>query len=251
MAAQAILFDLFDTLIDLSLEKLPTLELGGRRVPTTYGAIYEVLGPRIAMDFERFSRELAAVDRLVRRRIEEEGLEYPTRDRFIALLDRLGRPDVELAERLTQTHMGLLRETAEVRPQHAELLEELHADSRLGVCSNFSHAATAESLLDEAGLRSHLDAVVISEQVGFRKPRPEIFRAALERLGARPETAVHVGDSLSADIAGAGALGITTVWLTRRVPEPQRRIAEYTGPPPAHVIADLAELPDVLRSCAA
>ena len=114
------------------------------------------------------------------------------------------------------------------------------------MCSNFSHSETALGLLDEHQLRSHLDAVAISETVGLRKPRPEIFAAVLEDLGADPAEVLHIGDSLRADVAGAAALGIRTVWLTRRVREPERLLREHDGPAPDWQIEDLAELPAVL-----
>ncbi len=60
--------------------------------------------------------------------------------------------------------------------------------------------------------RPHCTAVTISESVGVRKPRPEIFRHALEALGVEPEETVHVGDNLDADIRGASLLGMRPIW---------------------------------------
>ena len=91
-----------------------------------------------------------------------------------------------------------------------------------------------------------LDALVISDAVGIRKPRSEIFEAVLAELGVAPEETLHVGDSLRADVAGARALGIHTVWITRRVPDLERALGEHEGPPPDHVIADLAEIEALL-----
>jgi 2-haloacid dehalogenase/putative hydrolase of the HAD superfamily len=88
--------------------------------------------------------------------------------------------------------------------------------------------------------------VVISEEVGVRKPRGEIFAAALERLGTAPEAALHVGDSLRADVGGAHAAGITSAWITRRVRDPERKLREHAGPQPDFVIRDLAEISQLL-----
>ncbi|MFC8191453.1 HAD family hydrolase [Cellulomonas sp. NPDC057328] len=57
--------------------------------------------------------------------------------------------------------------------------------------------------------------VVTSEDVRAYKPRPEPFRRALDRLGVDPREAVHVGDSGTADVGGASALGIPTVHVDR------------------------------------
>jgi putative hydrolase of the HAD superfamily len=48
------------------------------------------------------------------------------------------------------------------------------------------------------------------------KPAPAIFHAALEAAGCRPDQAVHIGDSLTHDIAGAQGVGIRSIWLNRR-----------------------------------
>ena len=242
MRPRAILFDLFDTLIDLVMESLPRLEIAGRSVPSTYGALHEAIRPWIELDFDSFARTLGAVDREVRRRVMEEGREYPTIERFQELMRRLGLEDLEIAEKLTQTHMEKLCQTTRFHPEHVEILAALAPRVRLGICSNFSHAPTARRLLAEAGLLPHLDAIVISEEVGFRKPRPEIFRTALAGLGVEAAEALHIGDSLEADVAGASGAGITTVWLTRRVSDPEKALERYAGPAPRHVLRDLAGL---------
>jgi HAD superfamily hydrolase (TIGR01509 family) len=65
--------------------------------------------------------------------------------------------------------------------------------------------------LEEQELAERLDAVVFSSDVGVRKPRPEIFHAALERLGVTADRALFVGDRLNADVRGAHDVGMRTV----------------------------------------
>jgi HAD superfamily hydrolase (TIGR01549 family) len=60
------------------------------------------------------------------------------------------------------------------------------------------------------GLARELDVQVWSEEVGARKPEPEIFLYALDRLGVDPIDALFVGDSLENDVQGAGDVGMTT-----------------------------------------
>jgi putative hydrolase of the HAD superfamily len=133
-----------------------------------------------------------------------------------------------------------------VLDHHVPLLSELHTALKLGVCSNFTHTPAAVRVLEEAGLAPHLDAVVVSEEVGVRKPRKEIFDEALRRLGVSASEAVHVGDNLAADIGGAAAAGMQTVWLTRCVSDTHAALRAYAGPWPAGRVRDLAELPGVL-----
>ena len=147
---------------------------------------------------------------------------------------------------LTSVHMGLFREQVRVPAHHAPLLAELASLRAIGLCSNFSHSQTAVGILEQAGLARHLAAVVISDAVGLRKPRREIFEAVLARLGVAPEQTLHVGDSLRADVVGAAALGIKTAWLTRRVKDPRAALEAHRGPAPDFTIRDLAELPALL-----
>lgn len=53
-----------------------------------------------------------------------------------------------------------------------------------------------------------VETILDSEVVGFNKPDPRFFQLALDRLGARPEQAIHVGDTVRADVHGAESAGI-------------------------------------------
>jgi HAD superfamily hydrolase (TIGR01509 family) len=65
--------------------------------------------------------------------------------------------------------------------------------------------------LEEQGLAERIDAAVFSSEVGVRKPRPEIFRRALDEVGVGAEDALFVGDRLDADVRGAREVGMRTV----------------------------------------
>ena len=243
----AIVFDLFDTLVDLHFERLPSVEVGGRRLPSTYGRLHAALPESCGIGFEEFADTLLALDREWADGAMREGVEMPTRERFARLARRLGlHADEDLPGTLTRVHMGGLRSVAEVPTAHPALLERLAARYRLGLCSNFSDAATALGLLEEAGLLRFFDAHAISETEGLRKPRPEIFHAVLGRLGVDPSRAVHVGDHLRDDVAGADAVGLRTIWVTRRVRDPEASRGEQPGVRPTWVATDLAQIPDLL-----
>lgn len=96
----------------------------------------------------------------------------------------------------------------------------------LDVVSNFD--SRLFSILDGLGIASAFDSVVISSHVGYAKPAPEIFQAALGLHGLKAEEALHVGDSLDKDAAGASGAGLTGVLLDRSgkndsVPFPRAR----------------------------
>ena len=84
----------------------------------------------------------------------------------------------------------------------------------LGLLTN-ARRDTISSLHQRLGLESHLDFVVTSEEVGADKPKPEIFRAALDKAGVKAAEAVHIGDQYELDVAGARGVGINPILIDR------------------------------------
>jgi putative hydrolase of the HAD superfamily len=88
------------------------------------------------------------------------------------------------------------------------------AGLRLGICSNAPYRpASMREQLRVVGLLPLVDAAVFSGEVGWRKPSPRIFAAALAALGADARTTVHVGDRVREDVDGAHAVGMRAVRL--------------------------------------
>jgi HAD superfamily hydrolase (TIGR01549 family) len=241
-AIRALSFDLFDTLVDLLLEALPPVKIDGEMVSPTAPALYAALGEGAAISFEVFARTLRGVDRDIRRSQYEEGREVSTRVRFASLARALGIDDPPLVERWRIEHMSRLRAQVRAVDGHPEVLRALRAKVRTAVCSNFTDSETALGVLDDASLGGAFDAIAISDTVGWRKPRREIFEAVAGELGLDPREILHVGDNLDADVAGAAALGMRTAWLTRRVKEPSAAFLRYRGPRPEFTIRALSEL---------
>jgi putative hydrolase of the HAD superfamily len=83
----------------------------------------------------------------------------------------------------------------------------------LGILSNWDWHLP--ELCEQLELASYFDFIVVSARVGCSKPNPCIFREMLRQAGTTPERTLHVGDSLSADVRGAQAVGITGVLIDR------------------------------------
>lgn len=92
-------------------------------------------------------------------------------------------------------------------------------------------------LLHALDLVSHFDFIAASSRIGFEKPHPEIFRWALEQARVAPAEAIHVGDHLDADVAGARGVGIQPVLIDRR-----DRFATTDVPENTPLIRNLSEL---------
>lgn len=84
---------------------------------------------------------------------------------------------------------------------------------RLGLITNRDSVEGFHKVLDETDLRPYFDLVLASGEVGVRKPEPEIFHTALDRLGSQADEAFYVGDNYWADVVGAQRAGVTPVLL--------------------------------------
>ena len=243
---RGIVFDLFDTLVDTNHDRLPSIEFEGRRISATTPRLHHhatnVCG--LSLSLAEFADLQRAVDRSLFRETLKRGIELPTLRRFEVLAGRLGLgAGSDLPADFTNIHMGMLRDAVGIPDHHEAVLAALAIDHRLAVCSNFSHSETARTILDEARFSAHFSSVVISEDMGIRKPRPEIFDEVARALDLAPDEILHVGDSLEADVAGAGACGMHTVWLTRQVSDPDAKLEAYDGPLPDFALEDLLDLP--------
>jgi putative hydrolase of the HAD superfamily len=99
-------------------------------------------------------------------------------------------------------------------PEVPAVLARLRAaGARLAVVSNWD--ISLHDVLERTRLRALVDVVVISAELGAAKPDPAIFRTALDRLGATATEAIHVGDSVEHDVAGARAAGLEAVLVAR------------------------------------
>jgi putative hydrolase of the HAD superfamily len=109
-------------------------------------------------------------------------------------------------------------------------------DARLALVSNCSHST--RGIVDRLGLEDLFDTVVLSFELGVRKPDPGIYEAALDGIGAEPGDAVFVDDQ-TAYCDGARALGIDTRLIVRPTASPAEGFAHPNG---HRVIGSLTEL---------
>lgn len=124
-------------------------------------------------------------------------------------------------------------------PIHADVVEALERIDLPICCVSNADTAPLRSAMERNGLR--FDAVVTSQEVRCYKPEPKIFREALTRMGLAPDRALHIGDSLHSDIAGASRVGIATAWLRR-----DERIHDIGDSRPDRTLSSLSELPAIL-----
>ena len=139
---------------------------------------------------------------------------------------------------------------AQVELHSTEGIEEClatlkEAGVRIGIICDvgMTPSVTLRSHLAERGLLGYFDHWSFSDEVGVYKPDPAIFRHALEGLGGvDPGQTAHVGDLRRTDIAGARAMGMTSVRYTGVFDDDSR------PEPEGHLVTDNhRRLPDLLK----
>lgn len=246
MAYRAVLFDLFDTLVRFDRDRLPTTEIGGRLVRTTARHLHDVLrehAPDVTL--ETFYAGLQESWREAERLRAVDHREVTAPQRFSHLLrccglDPGGVPPA-LVTRMLDAHRRELSKAAEFPAHHARLLADLARRYRLAVVSNFDYTPTALGLLETAGVVDLFRTIVVSDEIGWRKPAPPIFAEALRRVGVAPEEALFVGDRADIDVIGAQQAGMHAVWIN-----PDRTPLPAGIDPPEFEIRDLDELRAIL-----
>jgi HAD superfamily hydrolase (TIGR01549 family) len=83
----------------------------------------------------------------------------------------------------------------------------------LGLITNRENVDRFHELLDQMALGPYFDLVLASGEIGTQKPDPGIFYAALDRIGARADESLYIGDNYWADVVGAQRAGVTPVLL--------------------------------------
>ena len=122
-----------------------------------------------------------------------------------------------------------------LEPHARETLSLLHKKVPLYGASN-GILAIQQARLEKANLTAYFSGLFVSDKIGAEKPDPRFFTFCLQRSGFPAEDVLMVGDSLTADIAGASSVGMDGCWYHPN-----------TAPPPAntiltHAITDLRQL---------
>jgi len=124
------------------------------------------------------------------------------------------------------------------------VLGQLRKTKRLGLVSNFDHPPHLYGLLEKARLSELFEAVVISGEVGIKKPDPRIFSVALHKMGLKSPEILYVGDT-EEDVEGARRAGIEPVLIKRQRPAGSAVILDYSADPAR--ATDFTPAPDISR----
>ena len=207
----AIFFDLYGTLVDIHTdESKPILWSKAAAFYTDHGAKYS--GPELRAAYqahctgeERRLTEAAPPGALV---------ELELRRVFAALYEQKGAAASEsliadtawLFRRVSTSH---LRTYAGAR----ELLTALRKQGREVVLLSNAQACFTGPELDLLKLTDCFDRIFISSDVGYRKPDPRFFLAALQAVGADPADCLMIGNDPACDLHGAAGVGMDAFYI--------------------------------------
>lgn len=96
------------------------------------------------------------------------------------------------------------------------VLSELkEKNKKIVLITNFDHSPHIRKVIAKTGLEAIFDFVIISDEVGCKKPDSEIFHIALSKMNLLPDEVVYVGDNVYDDIQGAFSVGIEPILISR------------------------------------
>lgn len=232
MAINAVIFDLYGTLVDIETDESDPL-------------VYAVLSQFLTY-YEIFlqPQELAAkYQRVSARHMGEHPGPFGEIDVFQVFEEILekawGRkPERALVIWVARLFRSLSRHRFGLFDDTMPALKELSRDFRLGIVSD-AQWVFSEPEIRMLGLTSYFDTIVLSSRYFVRKPDPQIYAHALKALWLAPSQALYVGNDPQADVPGPQALGMPVVIIDRK--------GHYRDLP-APVIKDLREVLEFVRT---
>jgi len=202
---KAVFFDLDHTLWDFDLNsqfaitelfhdhKLDELGISG---PADFISVYREINKSMWDEFHRNT-------------ITKETLRS---GRFSKALSAFGIQNSQLAETLASNYTRICPVKTNLFPGALEILKYLSEKYSLHIITN-GFREVQYLKIRNSGLEPFFKNIHISEEIGFKKPEPEIFNYAVRQSGTIHEKCIMIGDNLDTDIAGAENAGIDSVYF--------------------------------------
>ena len=144
--------------------------------------------------------------------------------RHIKTIDRILNVLKEIKTEISKADLDYLTQELEVmmlqdppllKDGVKKTLEELASSYQIGLISNtgVTPGRVLSKVLDDHTILDFFDATVFSDESGFFKPHPNMFKMPLKKLKCKAQNAIHVGDMLETDIKGANDCKMFSVWI--------------------------------------
>ncbi|MGN6380158.1 MAG: HAD family hydrolase [Gaiellales bacterium] len=205
---EAVLFDYGDTLV--GFENAEATFVASQRVflealpapRVELEAFHERVTELLRAEYERTAEDFREVDyaSVVRAALAERGVDPPDDELRAAIVAQI----------------QAWNPARKLHPAAHEVVDELRSRGlRVGYVSNtFDPPEVLLEVIRDEGMADRADAIVLSSQVGYRKPSPVIYRDALERVGSEGPATLFVGDRVLEDVIGPSREGMATCLAT-------------------------------------
>jgi FMN phosphatase YigB (HAD superfamily) len=206
-------FDLYDTLVEADPPRWVRFAAATERAGLAVDVEAFKIADRVAEDYFTIENGQLPIRDRPPEEIEAFRVNYTAR-----MLEAAGLPfDIETSRRVRSIFVGEIdakgwnyRVFDDVMPA----LELLEASGVMrAVISNADADITNFCL--HMGFSKHMDLIVTSALVGWEKPDPRTYFAALEPLDVAPADAFHIGDQALSDVVGANAIGMGASLIDR------------------------------------
>jgi putative hydrolase of the HAD superfamily len=160
------------------------------------------------------------------------------RRRYSYPLEAVGVNDQKLAAEFCREALGRIPTKGNLVSGATELLEYLRPKYRMYILSN-GFVELQSRKMATAGIKRYFDDIILSEEIGVNKPRPELFEYALKKAGAKLEESIMIGDMFDTDIVGAANIGMDQIFFNPK---------QMTGTSfkPTYEVRQLLEIKEIL-----
>ena len=204
---KAVFFDLFETLVDLEVLSHSMF------VKSLFESITQ---GGLKVDFPELKKTYEYVHNKYRQLRYSSHKEFGNNVWISETLSSLGHvfdPEHSLILKIVEGQFKPFENRIHLINGAKDVLNIASKKYKVGLITNFTHAPFVHSILRRNNLDQYFNIKLISHEERIRKPHPQIFKTAINRLGVTAKEAVMVGDNPYDDIYGASLLGLTTIWI--------------------------------------
>lgn len=246
---KAIGFDLFNTLIIIEPDTL---------IHSMKKMLKSLKNNGLSIDDKKYIRDYKNAASLYIAQAREDGIETHNSIWVSHVFNSYGiniPPEDERIGEAVDEYFSAFYERVNLIPDALETLKMLKKKYSLGLLSNFTHAPAAREILSRTGLASCFETILISGELGYRKPHPIVFDELSKGLGIKKGEIIFTGDDPDPDIHGASKAGLIPVWFTyiidEKVPIIRGTIQSEFKQPEIEVprAASWKQFADILDSC--
>lgn len=216
---QNYIFDLYGTLADISTnEDSAYLWNKMAQIYSAYGAVYtgrelkktfRALGAAQEEKLKQKARQSSGEGK-----IEEINAEIDLTECFAECFRKKGvSVDREKARMMAITFRTLSRKYLRAYLGVYELLEHLKASGKKIYLLSNAQTDFTRPEITALGIDKYLDGIFISSEAGYKKPAKEFYQKLLDTYRLDPKESIMIGNDIKADIVGAKAVGLNTLYI--------------------------------------